>query len=69
MTKRTNLISPRHLASSLGIPMATLWRLTLNGVIPRPIFLNSRIMGWDRRVIDIWLNRVNQLSLVWGANS
>lgn len=69
MTKRTNLISPRLLASSLGIPMATLWRLTLNGVIPRPIFLNSRIMGWDRRAIDSWLSRVNQLSLVWSANS
>ncbi len=69
MTNRKNLISPHRLASLLGIPMATLWRWVLDHLIPRPVFLGARIMGWDRRVIDSWLSRVKQLSLIWGANS
>lgn len=69
MSNRTNLISPRRLASLIGIPIATLWRWALDHLIPRPVFLGPRIMGWDMRVIDSWLSRVAQLSLIWGANS
>lgn len=69
MTSRTHLISPRMLARSLDISFAILWRWTLDHMIPRPVFLGARIMGWDKRVIDNWLSRVNRLSLAWGANS
>lgn len=67
MTSRTHLISPRALSRSLGISLATLWRWTLDHMIPRPVFLGARIMGWERRVIDSWLNLICRLSLVWGA--
>lgn len=67
MTNRLNLISPRVLARSLGIPMATLWRWTLNGVIPRPVFRNARVMGWERHVIERWHNQLDVLTRAWGA--
>lgn len=67
MTNRLKLISPRVLARGLGIPMATLWRWTLNGVIPMPIFRNARVMGWDRQVIERWLGHVYVLIRAWGA--
>lgn len=66
MTKRPKLITPRVLARGLGIPMATLWRWTLNGVIPRPVFRNARVMGWERQLIERWLNQVDVLIRVWG---
>lgn len=69
MTNRTSLISPRVLARSLGIPLATLWRWTLDHLIPRPVFLGARMMGWEKRVIHSWLNLIYRLSLVWGASS
>lgn len=69
MTSRTHLISPRVLARSLGISLATLWRWTIDRMIPRPVFLGARIMGWERRIIDRWLNLIYRLSLVWGAST
>ena len=67
MTNRSKLISPRALARGLGIPMATLWRWTLNGVIPMPIFRNARVMGWNRQVIERWLGHVYVLIRAWGS--
>jgi predicted DNA-binding transcriptional regulator AlpA len=58
MSQSKKLVAPQVLARELGIPVATLWRWTLDGIIPRPVFQNNRVMGWERQVIDQWLEQL-----------
>ena len=55
MNSKTQIIRPKALAKQLDISVTTLWRWRLQGTIPQPVVLGSRIIGWDQVTIDEWL--------------
>lgn len=55
MNSKTQIIRPKALAKQLDISVTTLWRWRLQGIIPQPVVLGSRIIGWDQVTIDEWL--------------
>ncbi|WP_354585010.1 helix-turn-helix transcriptional regulator [Roseomonas mucosa] len=40
------LLSPPKLAERLGISLPTVWRITAEGRIPRPVYLAPRMPRW-----------------------
>ncbi|WP_158008539.1 AlpA family phage regulatory protein [Vibrio cyclitrophicus] len=49
-------IRANELSEALGISLSTLWRYRKSGVIPAPISLGPRIVGWRTSDIQNWLN-------------
>lgn len=49
------LVRPSQLAHELGVSKTTLWRWRQLGILPHPISLGPRIVGWRRSAIDDWL--------------
>lgn len=60
MNAKTQIIRPKALAKQLDISVTTLWRWRLQGVIPQPVVLGSRIIGWDQSTIDEWLQKLKE---------
>jgi prophage regulatory protein len=60
MNSKTQIIRPKALAKQLDISVTTLWRWRLQGVIPQPVVLGSRIIGWDQSTIDDWLQKLKE---------
>ncbi|ELA7315795.1 helix-turn-helix transcriptional regulator [Vibrio alginolyticus] len=55
--KKTRLfIRANELSETLGISLSTLWRYRKSGVIPAPIALGPRVVGWRTSDIQNWLN-------------
>jgi len=54
--KMTKLISLQELANLVNKSEVTVWRWwAKNKVLPAPIQLNGRCLGWQQDVIDQWL--------------
>ena len=49
------IIRPEQLAQELGISRSTLWRWRHQGILPHPISLGPRLVGWERTVINQWI--------------
>ncbi|PMM19949.1 hypothetical protein BCT62_00375 [Vibrio splendidus] len=49
-------IRANELSEALGISLSTLWRWRKAGVVPEPISLGPRIVGWRTSDIQNWLN-------------
>lgn len=52
------LLRPGQLAQELGVSTTTLWRWRKDGDnnFPRPVNLGPRFIGWEREVVEAWLN-------------
>ncbi|ARN64661.1 MULTISPECIES: helix-turn-helix transcriptional regulator [Vibrio] len=60
MNINTIIIKPHQLLEELGISRTTLWRLQTKGLIPKPISINSYVLGWKRETIIEWLDSIHQ---------
>lgn len=49
------IMRPSQLALELGVSKTTLWRWRQQGILPQPIALGPRLVGWDRNVINQWV--------------
>ena len=49
-------IRTNELAEALSISLSTLWRYRKAGLIPDPIALGPRTVGWRLNDINNWLN-------------
>ena len=57
------LVRPSQLSSQLGVSVTTLWRWRQQKIIPEPIALGKRIIGWEQSTIDEWLEGLNKRPL------
>ncbi|WP_353851752.1 helix-turn-helix transcriptional regulator [Aeromonas rivipollensis] len=57
------IIRPSQLARELGVSMTTLWRWRHQGVFPQPILLGPRLVGWERSVINQWLESKKKMEM------
>lgn len=48
-------IRAAELSELLGISSTTLWRWRQQKIIPQPLALGKRIVGWQEEVIQEWL--------------
>ena len=55
--KQSVIIREKELVEMLGIDPSTVRRNVKAGVIPKPIKLGRRAVGWHRDDIRDWLNR------------
>lgn len=60
MSTKTQIIRPAELARQLNVSLTTIWRWRLQGIIPQPVLLGSRIIGWDQDTIDEWLQALKE---------
>ncbi len=60
MSTKTQIIRPAELARQLNVSLTTIWRWRLQGIIPQPVLLGSRIIGWDQATIDEWLQALKE---------
>ena len=51
------LLNVKELADALGVSERLVWRLRREGQLPPPIRLGSRVIRWDRRAIEKWIDR------------
>lgn len=49
------IIRPAALATELGVSTTTLWRWRHQGILPQPINLGPRLVGWERAKINDWV--------------
>jgi|AntRauTorckE5430_2_1112549.scaffolds.fasta_scaffold57247_2 prophage regulatory protein len=56
----TRLIRPNELAKMLGVSTVTLWKWRRDGILPEPMRIGPRFIGWERVVIHYWLKRRNK---------
>lgn len=49
------IIRPKQLAEILGVSVVTLWRWRQAKIIPEPILLGVRFVGWKESTIIEWL--------------
>ncbi len=50
----TLLLDVKGVASTLGLGVRTVWRLSSTGVLPAPIAI-GRSKRWERRAIESWI--------------
>jgi prophage regulatory protein len=55
------IVRPKELATVLSISTVTLWSWRKKGIIPEPILFGPRFIGWDREVLNEWLNSQKEL--------
>jgi predicted DNA-binding transcriptional regulator AlpA len=55
--RNIELIRAKQLAKLLGISITTIWRMRRNEQIPQPMRLGSRMIAWDRAVIEQWIEQ------------
>ena len=51
-------IRANELSEALGISLSTLWRFRKAGLVPEPIALGPRVVGWRTSDINNWLNNL-----------
>ncbi|PNH80067.1 helix-turn-helix transcriptional regulator [Vibrio diazotrophicus] len=51
----TKIVRPHQLAKELGVSTVTLWRWRQENLIPPVLHVGKRIVGWERVVIEEWL--------------
>ncbi|EIT7137988.1 TPA: AlpA family phage regulatory protein [Vibrio parahaemolyticus] len=48
-------IRTNELSEALGISLSTLWRWRKKGIVPEPLSLGPRVVGWRMKDINSWL--------------
>lgn len=56
MTFKKPIIRPNELAETLGVSLPTLWVWRKNGLLPEPIQLGPRFVGWKAEDLNEWLD-------------
>lgn len=51
----SDIVSPRHLQSAVGLSACTCWRLRRRGQFPKPVRLSPGRVGWQRTALQAWL--------------
>ena len=59
MNTEQKLLRPGDLASRLGVSKSTLWRWRRAHLLPQPLYLGPRIIGWRLEDIDSWLDNLS----------
>jgi prophage regulatory protein len=52
----TKFIRPQQLAIMLGVSTVTLWRWRKDRILPEPLSIGPRFIGWPPSVIYQWIN-------------
>ena len=55
MNNQKQILSSKELAELLGVSRATLWRMRQKDLVPPPIQISIRLIGWEKSVIEKWL--------------
>ncbi|ELJ8864321.1 AlpA family phage regulatory protein [Vibrio parahaemolyticus] len=48
-------VRQEQLAKEIGVSVSTLWRWRRDGKMPPVVTLSSRVVGWQRKDIERWL--------------
>jgi predicted DNA-binding transcriptional regulator AlpA len=59
-TIEAELLTSRQVAAMLAISSATLWRMTSDGRLPRPIHIGPYTLRWRRATIMHWLDSLER---------
>ena len=51
------LITISQLSLLLSKSRVTIWRWSKTGILPKPIMVNGKVLGWTQSVISEWLCR------------
>jgi predicted DNA-binding transcriptional regulator AlpA len=52
-------IRPHQLAKILGVSTVTLWRWRKERILPEPMSIGPRFIGWQPSIIEQWINDQN----------
>jgi len=52
-------IRPHQLAKMLGVSTVTLWRWRKERILPEPLSIGPRFIGWPPSVIEQWIDDQN----------
>lgn len=55
------IVRPAELADLLGVSKATLWKWRKRGLLPEPMSLGPRFVGWSSEVLNAWLDSQNKI--------
>jgi prophage regulatory protein len=58
-TETPKFIRPHQLAKMLGVSTVTLWRWRKERILPEPLSIGPRFIGWPSSIIDQWINDQN----------
>jgi prophage regulatory protein len=56
----TTIIRINELAQRLGVSKSTLWRWRKAQIVPHPLSLGPRMVGWRATEIEAWLENVQK---------
>ncbi|HAA96535.1 MAG TPA: transcriptional regulator [Alteromonas macleodii] len=51
-------VRANELSNFLGVSPSTLWRWRKNGILPAPIHIGPRVVGWRIRDIKVWIETI-----------
>lgn len=57
-------VRQEQLAKEIGVSVSTLWRWRRDGKMPPVVTLSSRVVGWQRKDIERWLEEQNRCNLL-----
>lgn len=57
--KEKKIIRANELAQLLGISTTTLWRWRRKNLMPQPIYLGPRMIGWRPEDVNSWLENAS----------
>lgn len=52
----TPILKRKDVMVILGISRVTLWRYMADGLMPSPVVVNGRTLGWKEEDIEGWLS-------------
>ena len=55
-TQSNKILSITALSSLLNKSRVSIWRWTKSGILPKPIMINGKTLGWQESVISQWLD-------------
>jgi prophage regulatory protein len=55
-TQSNRILSISALSSLLDKSRVSIWRWTKSGILPKPIMINGKTLGWKESVISQWLD-------------
>lgn len=50
-----NIITRTELSKRLNLSLPTIWRMTRDGQLPKPLKISARRVGWIEADIEAWL--------------
>ena len=53
---KQTIVRPADLAEVLGVSIVTLWNWRRSGVLPEPLSLGPRFIGWPCEVLNEWID-------------